>query len=139
MKNPVERTTFYVKRRSGARVMVGFVVATSDSGGGPPGNSLRSCHYSGGGPPGNTSRSCQYSGGGPPGNTLRSCQYSGYDLFCVRVFVRIFVRKLCCTRIVKRACTRMHDMRSVKTHCFSRRHVISPEDTLSSPKTHCFS
>ena len=73
----VERTTFHVKRRSGARVMVGFVVATSDSGGGPLGNTLRSCQYSDGGPPGNTSRCCQYSGGGPPGNTLRSCQYSG--------------------------------------------------------------
>ena len=68
---------------------------------------------------------------------------SSYDLFCVRVFVRIFVRmfvrKLCCTRIVKRACTRMHDMRSVKTYCFSGKHIVSFDDTLSLWRIHCLS
>ena len=64
---------------------------------------------------------------------------SSYDLFCVRVFVCIFVRKLCCTRIVKRACTSMHDMRSVKTHCFSGKHIVSFDDTLSLWRIHCLS
>ena len=42
-------------------------------------------------------------------------------------------------RIVKRACTSMHDMRSVKTHCFSRKHIVSFDDTLSLWRIHCLS
>ena len=64
---------------------------------------------------------------------------SSYDLFCVRVFVRFFVRKLCCTRIVKRACTSMHDMRLVKTYCFCGKHFVSFDDTLSLWRIHCLS
>ena len=41
-----------------------------------------------------------------------------------------FMHKLCCIRIVKRACTGMHETRSVKTHCFSGRRIVFPEDTL---------
>ena len=39
-----------------------------------------------------------------------------------------FSYKVCCIRIVKRACTGMHDTRSVKTHCFSGTHIVFPDD-----------
>ena len=81
MTNPIQRTTFYVKRRSGARVMACFVFAES----------------------------------------------------------MFFMHKPCCTGIVRRACTGMHDTRSVKTHCCSGKHIVSFDDTLFLRRIHCVS